>query len=74
MNSRSGFEDFIAAGIVLTGGASKVAGAQELAERVFKCRYALGMPHNVTGLSDVIDNPIYATGVGLLVYGYATAT
>lgn len=66
---RSGLEDFIAAGIVLTGGASQITGAQELAERVFKIPVRIGRPHNVSGLPDIINNPIYATGVGLLVYG-----
>ena len=66
---RSGLEEFTSAGIVLTGGASKIAGAQELAERVFKVPVRIGRPHNVMGLSDIINNPIYATGVGLLVYG-----
>jgi len=66
---RSGLEDFIAAGIVLTGGASKVEGAQELAERIFRVPVRVGKPHNVTGLPDIIHNPIYATSVGLLVYG-----
>lgn len=66
---RSGLEDFIAAGVVLTGGASKVEGAQALAERIFRVPIRLGKPHNVTGISDIIHNPIYATSVGLLVYG-----
>lgn len=66
---RSGLEDLIAAGIVLTGGASKVEGAVELAERVFKVPVRMGSPQNVTGLIDVINNPIFATGVGLLLYG-----
>jgi cell division protein FtsA len=66
---RSGLEDLIAAGIVLTGGASKVEGAVELAERVFKMPVRLGAPQFVTGLPDVINNPVYATGVGLLIYG-----
>lgn len=66
---RSGLEDSIAAGIVLTGGASKITGAQELAERVFKIPVRIGKPFNVSGLPDIIHNPIYATGVGLLVYG-----
>lgn len=65
---RSGLEDFIAAGVVLTGGASKVVGAQELAERIFKVPVRIGKPDHVTGLSEIIHNPIYATGVGLLVY------
>src|SRR5471030_3214977 len=66
---RSGLEDSIAAGLVLTGGASKVEGAVELAERVFNVPVRLGTPQFVTGLSDVINNPVYATGVGLLLYG-----
>lgn len=66
---RSGLEELMAAGIVLTGGASKILGAQELAERIFKIPVRVGRPHNVSGLSDIIHNPIYATGVGLLVYG-----
>lgn len=66
---RSGLEDLIAAGMVLTGGASKVEGAVELAERVFKMPVRLGVPQSVTGLADVINNPVYATGIGLLLYG-----
>lgn len=66
---RSGLDKMLSAGIVLTGGASKIAGAQELAERIFKLPVRIGRPHNVFGMPDVINNPIYATSVGLLVYG-----
>jgi cell division protein FtsA len=66
---RSGLEDLLAAGLVLTGGAAKVEGAVELAERVFKMPIRLGTPQFVTGTYDVINNPIYATGVGLLLHG-----
>lgn len=66
---RSGFEDLIASGIVLTGGASKVKGALELSEQIFATPVRLGQPQNVGGLKDVVNNPIYATGVGLLIYG-----
>ena len=66
---RSGFEDIVAAGIVLTGGSSKMEGLIELAEEVFHMPVRLGMPQNVSGLADVVRNPIYATGVGLLHYG-----
>lgn len=66
---RSGLEDLIVAGIVLTGGASKVEGAVELAERVFKIPVRMGAPQHITGLSTIRNNPIYATGVGLLLYG-----
>ena len=68
---RSGFEEMIAAGIVLTGGSSKMEGAVELAEEVFHMPVRLGVPQWVSGLSDVVRNPIHATGVGLLIYGRA---
>lgn len=63
---RSGFEDMTAAGIVLTGGSAKMEGAIELAEEIFHMPVRLGIPQNMTGLTDVVRNPIYATGVGLL--------
>ncbi|MEJ2181006.1 MAG: cell division protein FtsA [Gammaproteobacteria bacterium] len=66
---RSGFEDLCAAGIVLTGGCSKMEGVIDLAEEVFHVPVRLGLPGNVSGLVDVVRNPIYATGVGLLLYG-----
>jgi cell division protein FtsA len=53
----------------LTGGASSIGGAQELAERIFRMPVRIGKPQSVTGLPDILNNPIYATGVGLLVYG-----
>jgi cell division protein FtsA len=66
---RSGFEEVIAAGLVLTGGSAKMEGAVELAEEVFHMPVRLGAPQHVKGLSDVVSNPIHATGVGLLLYG-----
>ncbi len=66
---RSGFEDLCAAGIVLTGGTSKMEGVVELAEEIFHMPVRLGVPQGVTGLIDVVRNPIHATGVGLLLFG-----
>ncbi|HHJ15976.1 MAG TPA: cell division protein FtsA [Gammaproteobacteria bacterium] len=66
---RSGFEDLIAAGVVLTGGSSKIEGLVDLAEEVFHMPVRLGSPQSVMGLVDVVRNPIYATGVGLLLFG-----
>jgi len=66
---RSGFESMIAAGVVLTGGGAKMEGAIELAEEVFNMPVRLGTPQNVSGIIDVVRNPIYATGVGLLLFG-----
>ena len=65
----SGFESLIPAGIVLTGGASKVEGSTELAEEVFHAPVRLGYPKSVEGLEEIINNPIYSTSVGLLLYG-----
>lgn len=66
---RSGFEDLIPAGIVLTGGTSKMEGAMELAEEIFHMPVRVGFPQAVMGLTDIVRNPIYSTGVGLLHYG-----
>ena len=66
---RSGFEHLLAAGIVLTGGTSKMEGVVELAEESFHAPVRIGAPHNVAGLADIVRNPVYSTGVGLLLYG-----
>ena len=67
---RSGFENMTGAGIVLTGGSAKMEGLIELAEEIFHLPVRLAMPQYVTGLVDVVRNPIYATGVGLLLFGH----
>ncbi|WP_271271385.1 cell division protein FtsA [Aliamphritea hakodatensis] len=65
---RSGFEDMIAAGIVLTGGTAKMEGAVELAEEIFHMPVRLALPKGVRGMEDILASPIYATGIGLLQY------
>ena len=65
---RSGLEESVATGIVLTGGSAKMEGAIELAEEVFHMPVRLGVPQFVSGLVEVVSNPIHATGVGLLLY------
>ncbi len=67
--SRSGFDDMIAAGVVLTGGSAKMEGVIDLAEEIFHAPVRLGLPQGVMGLVDVVRNPIHATGVGLLLFG-----
>ncbi|TDT37875.1 cell division protein FtsA [Halospina denitrificans] len=67
---RSGFEDLIPAGIVLTGGSSMMEGVVELAEEIFHAPVRLASPTGITGMSDVVSNPVYATGAGLLMYGF----
>lgn len=70
---RSGFEDLVAAGIVLTGGASKMEGVVELAEEIFHMPVSIGRPQGFSGLVDIVKNPIYSTAVGLLLYGNQNA-
>ncbi len=66
---RSGYQELVAAGLVLTGGSSLLEGMVELAEDIFDMPVRLGRPHGVGGLVDVVSSPIYATGVGLILYG-----
>ena len=68
---RSGFEERIGAGIVLTGGSSKIRGAVELAEEIFHMPVRIGAPYNVGGLKGEVEDPIHSTGVGLLLFGAA---
>jgi cell division protein FtsA len=65
----TGYENLVTSGIVLTGGASMLEGTVELAERVFDLPVRIGTPHGVSGLVDVVNSPLYSTGVGLVTYG-----
>ena len=66
---KSGYKKTIGAGVVLTGGASMIEGMQELAEQIFNLPTRIGYPVEVGGLKDVVNSPMYATAVGLLMYG-----
>ena len=66
---RSGFEDVVGSGLVITGGSAKMEGVVDLAEEVFHMPVRLGVPQYVGGLKGVVQNPIFATGVGLVLYG-----
>jgi cell division protein FtsA len=66
---RSGFEQLVRAGMVLTGGASKMEGVVELAEEMLQMPVRIGIPQHVSGLGEVVGNPVHATGVGLLLMG-----
>ena len=66
---RAGMEHIITSGIVLTGGSSLLEGVTEVAEAVFDLPTRLGTPRGISGLTDVVNNPMYATGVGLVLYG-----
>jgi cell division protein FtsA len=67
--SKGGLHDAATAGVVVTGGTSIMEGVSELAEQVFDLPVRLGLPEGLGGLADVVRSPIYATGVGLAVYG-----
>jgi cell division protein FtsA len=66
---RAAMENFIPSGIVLTGGTALLDGATEVAESVFNLPARIGTPQGIKGLVDVVNNPMYATGVGLVLYG-----
>ncbi len=66
---RSGYEDFIASGVVITGGTSILPGMPEMAEQILNLPVRRGLPQDIGGLTDVVNSPIYATGVGLVKYG-----
>lgn len=66
---RSGFKHLIPAGLVITGGSAKTEGCIDLAESIFDMPARLGSPKSVKGLQDVVGDPSYSTGIGLLLYG-----
>ncbi|MBT9440129.1 MAG: cell division protein FtsA [Desulfobacterales bacterium] len=71
---RAGMEKLISSGIVLTGGSALLSDATEVAESVFNFPTRLGRPRGISGLVDVVNNPMYATGVGLVIYGAKNQT
>ncbi len=66
---RAGMENLIPSGFVLTGGTALLSGVTEVAESIFNLPTRLGKPQGIKGLVDVVNNPMYATGVGLVLYG-----
>jgi len=67
---KSGFSDVLGAGVVITGGTARLAGLDRFAEEIFNLPVKIGVPRKIGGLTDIILDPIYATGVGLILYGY----
>lgn len=66
---RAGMDNVITSGVVLTGGSSLLHGITDIAESIFDVPSRLGKPMGISGLIDVVNNPMYATGVGLVLYG-----
>jgi cell division protein FtsA len=66
---KSGYKDLLAAGVVLTGGTAILEGITELAEQMLNTPVRRGYPVGIGGLTDIVNSPMYATGVGLIIYG-----
>jgi cell division protein FtsA len=66
---RAGMENVMASGLVLTGGSALLDGVTDVAESIFNLPTRQGKPRGIGGLVDVVNNPMYATGVGLVMYG-----
>ncbi len=66
---RNGFSELLPSGVVITGGSTLLPGTTELAEEILGVPVRRGVPRGIGGLIDVVKSPVYATGVGLVVYG-----
>jgi cell division protein FtsA len=66
---RSGYDELVTSGIVVTGGSSLVPGVPEIVEQVFNMPARIGYPDNIGGLKEIVNSPMYATAVGLVLYG-----
>ncbi|MBN1573786.1 MAG: cell division protein FtsA [Deltaproteobacteria bacterium] len=69
--ARSGYGDLLASGVVLTGGSSLLTGIADMGEHIFNMPVRVGYPRGISGLVDLVNSPMYATGVGLVLYGSA---
>lgn len=67
--TKSGYEDLLASGVVITGGQSIMEGMTEMAEFIFDLPVKRGLPIELGGLKDVVYSPMFSTGVGLVMYG-----
>jgi len=66
---KSGYDDLVISGVVATGGSSLLPGVPEIVEQVFNMPSRIGYPINIGGLKDIINSPMYATAVGLVLRG-----
>ncbi|MBF0099299.1 MAG: cell division protein FtsA [Desulfobacterales bacterium] len=65
---RAGMENVVSSGIVITGGSALLDGLTEVVESIFNLPTRIGKPIGIGGLVDIVNNPMYATGVGLVLY------
>jgi cell division protein FtsA len=66
---RSGYDELVTSGVVVTGGSSILPGVPEIVEQVFNMPARVGYPANIGGLKEIVNSPMYATAVGLVLYG-----
>ncbi len=69
---RSGYDELASSGVVVTGGSAELPGISEMAEQIFSAPARVGYPEEINGLVDLINKPMYATAVGLVLYGAKT--
>ncbi|MBW2708918.1 MAG: cell division protein FtsA [Deltaproteobacteria bacterium] len=69
---QSGYEDLASSGVVVTGGSAELPGISEMAEQIFNAPSRVGYPQEINGLVDLINKPMYATAVGLVLHGAKT--
>jgi cell division protein FtsA len=67
--ARSGYDDGLASGVVLTGGSAALQGIADVAEGIFRLPVRIGLPHHVTALEDLVASPAHATAIGLVLAG-----
>ena len=68
----SGYDELASSGVVVTGGSAELPGISEMAEQIFSAPARVGYPEEIDGLVDLINKPMYATAVGLVLYGAKT--
>jgi len=66
---RAGYDSMINSGVVITGGSAELPGVPELAEQIFNVPARTGYPQGISGLVEIVNKPMYATAVGLVLYG-----
>jgi len=66
---KSGYEDMMNSGVVVTGGSAELPGVPEMAEQIFNTPSRVGYPQGISGLVEIVNKPMYATAVGLVLYG-----
>jgi cell division protein FtsA len=66
---RTGLKELLASGVVITGGSALLPGIVEIADQVFQLPTRIGFPQRISGLVDVVNGPMFATAVGLVLYG-----